>query len=393
MKLERLEQSFLEQAAKQRKNFSHPVIAILGSHGKTATALMLSSILAQKGRVLANAEHADDPAGIILTLLKLNSAYDFAVLKIGTRDRNDMQRLAATIAPTVVIVTHIGENYLPTPNAAQELIDAFGELLRALPPEGLAILNKDSEFTTTLQRLASSQRVVKFGLHPSADCRADYIQPEGPHGIKFIMLCDDANRFALRLPVYSLDDVYNSMAAITAAFHLGVDVGTIKSALEAFRLPVGRGRLHDFGDYRIIDETSACSPHAIMKAAATLCHFKAYSQKLIFILGDVAGPPELAREQHRHIGAYRASLPIDVIITVGEYAGGVAAGFKSHGLKSHSKARNEIFVLAYLRAAVAAALDRCEAGVTILVAGSVNLKMNEIVEQLVQRGCGVATTA
>ena len=118
------------------------------------------------------------------------------------------------------------------------------------------------------------------------------------------------------------------------------DVNFFREVLKKnFSLPEGRGRVLQFGEIFVIDESYSSSPRSVSKAARVLSTFEQYSEQLVFIVGDMANAGINVEQQHLNMGYFLSALPISHIITVGEYAKFIAKGaslIKASGKTIHS---------------------------------------------------------
>ncbi|HWQ90272.1 MAG TPA: Mur ligase family protein, partial [Clostridia bacterium] len=71
-------------AAVYRNDFSLPVVAVAGSNGKTTTKELIASVLRQKLPTLWSEASFNNDIGVPLTLLRLETSHQAAVLEAGT---------------------------------------------------------------------------------------------------------------------------------------------------------------------------------------------------------------------------------------------------------------------------------------------------------------------
>jgi UDP-N-acetylmuramoyl-tripeptide--D-alanyl-D-alanine ligase len=132
---------------------------------------------------------------------------------------------------------------------------------------------------------------------------------------------------SVTLPVYSISDVYNFLAAVAALTALNFKINRIIEIFQStFQLPEGRGRLHSINGCYIIDESYNATPRSVAKASRAMIGFKSSVDKLIYILGDMAESGPNIEEQHLNMGYFLSALPIDCLITVGYYADYIGKG-------------------------------------------------------------------
>ena len=95
-----------------RSRFSIPIIGITGSNGKTTAKEMVFAILSKKFNALKNFGTENNNIGVPLTLLRLNSEHNIAVLEMGTNHLGEIRRLSEIARPTVTIITNVGPSQL-----------------------------------------------------------------------------------------------------------------------------------------------------------------------------------------------------------------------------------------------------------------------------------------
>ena len=79
-----------------RKKFTIPVIGITGSNGKTSTKELVNCILSKEYNVLCTAGNFNNHIGVPLTLLKLNSSHELAIIEMGANKHGDIAEAAVT---------------------------------------------------------------------------------------------------------------------------------------------------------------------------------------------------------------------------------------------------------------------------------------------------------
>ena len=92
-----------------RRKFDLPIVAITGSNGKTTTKDITTSVLGQRFSVFKSEKSYNNQIGIPSRLMQLSEADEIAVLEIGTSWPGEIQRLSQITAPTVGVITNIGQ--------------------------------------------------------------------------------------------------------------------------------------------------------------------------------------------------------------------------------------------------------------------------------------------
>lgn len=306
-----------------RRTFLKPVIGITGNLGKTSTLEMIRSVLEVHGTVLKNHHGYGNWKNNINTLERLDKSYDFALFEFDYQRGNHFAEILRLIKPTIGIVTNIGESHLNYLSSIINIVLEKSAVVKYLARDGLAILNQDDELTSSIVEYISTRNVVKFGLNNSADFYASDIQQCGPEGLKFKL----NGRYRVQMPFFSIQDVYNFLAATACCVNLGFHLDEILDHFQdRFSMPAGRGKLHKIGSVYVLDESYIATPRSLSKAARSLIGFKPYTKKLFLIIGDMTNAGINVEDQHLNMGYFLSALPIDYLITVGEYARFIGRG-------------------------------------------------------------------
>lgn len=204
----------------------HYGIAIAGSHGKTTTTSLISSIFAE-----ANL----DPTFVIGG--KLNSAGSNARLGdspyfIAEADESDASFLH--LNPMISIVTNIDNDHLATyQNDFENLKSTFINFLHNLPFYGLAVLCIDCPVVHSLLPRVS-RPYITYGFHPEADIRAIEFKQAGTKTQFKIQIKEDNEIIELNLNLPGQHNVRNALAAFAVAREEGVPLEAIAKGLENF---------------------------------------------------------------------------------------------------------------------------------------------------------------
>ena len=218
----------------------HFGIAIAGTHGKTTTTSLVSSVLAEAGL---------DPTYVIGG--RLNSSGSNAKLGqskyfVAEADESDASFLY--LQPMIAVVTNIDVDHMETyGNDVSKLYETFNSFLHHLPFYGIAILCIDDPGVRMILDQVT-RRVITYGFDKTADIRAPDIQPKG------LVTHFTAKRFnglkdlkiTLNLP--GNHNILNALSVIAIAAELGIDDHTLQIALSQFS-GVGR-RCQVLGEFK-----------------------------------------------------------------------------------------------------------------------------------------------
>lgn len=215
-------------------------IAIAGTHGKTTTTSLVSSILAEGGL---------DPSFVIGG--KLNSCGSNAQLGksayfVAEADESDASFLF--LKPMMAVVTNIDADHMGTyDDNFDKLRNTFVEFLHHLPFYGLAVLCIDDPEVCTI--LSAVQRPIRtYGFREEAHYRAsDWVQ-NGMNSEFLVHRPVPYQPLSIKFPWPGRHNVLNALAAIAIATELGVSDEAIRNGLFNFQ-GVGR-RFQMLGERR-----------------------------------------------------------------------------------------------------------------------------------------------
>ena len=227
-------------------------MAIAGTHGKTTTTSMITSILAE----------ADlDPTFVIGG--KLNSAGSNAHLGasrylVAEADESDASFLH--LQPMVSVVTNIDADHMSTYGGDfGKLKQTFIDFLHNLPFYGLAVMCVDDEVVREILSKVG-RPTITYGFSEDADYRAINLQQQGVYTHFTAVRNNGQPPLEISLKMPGKHNVLNALASIAVADDEGVDDKYIVAALEKFagvgrrftvqgEFPLGDGNVMLVDDY------------------------------------------------------------------------------------------------------------------------------------------------
>ncbi|TBM08501.1 UDP-N-acetylmuramate--L-alanine ligase [Hafnia alvei] len=215
-------------------------IAIAGTHGKTTTTAMVSSIYAEAGL---------DPTFVNGGLVKAAGTHarlGSSRYLIAEADESDASFLH--LQPMVAVVTNIEADHMDTYHGDFEnLKQTFINFLHNLPFYGRAVMCIDDPVVRELLPRVG-RHITTYGFSEDADVRIESYQQNGAQGTFFICR-QDKPRLAVTLNAPGRHNALNAAAAVSVATEEGIADEDILRALEGFQ---GTGRRFDFlGEYSL----------------------------------------------------------------------------------------------------------------------------------------------
>lgn len=220
-------------------------VAVSGSHGKTTTTSMISTILAQGDL---------DPTMVIggkLASIGSNARLGDGEIIVAEADESDGSFLK--LSPTIAVITNIDREHLDYYPGIAEIKDAFLKFANIVPFYGCTVLCNDNIHVRDIMP-SIKRRTITYGIDHPSDYRAENIKFT-KRKTTYTLTYKGEKLGTLELIVPGLFNVYNSMAAVAVARELNLDFATIKEGLKSFsgvqrRMEI-KGRV---GDITIVDD-------------------------------------------------------------------------------------------------------------------------------------------
>ena len=215
-------------------------IAIAGTHGKTTTTSLVTSVLAEAGL---------DPTFVIGGLLNAAGANsrlgsgDYIVVEADESDASFLNLL-----PVLSVITNIDADHMDTyGHDLGRLKSAFVDFLHRMPFYGAAVVCGDDPGVRSILPMVS-RRLITYGLDPEVQVRA--VDVRALPGGQMRFTCRRRNGvqmpdLEITLNLAGEHNVRNALAAIAVATELELPDAAIARALEGFT-GVGR-RFQSYG--------------------------------------------------------------------------------------------------------------------------------------------------
>ncbi|MBK7899358.1 MAG: UDP-N-acetylmuramate--L-alanine ligase [Azonexus sp.] len=240
-------------------------IAIAGTHGKTTTTSLVTSILAEGGI---------DPTFVIggrLNAAGANAKLGQGDFLVAEADESDASFLY--LSPVISVVTNIDADHMETyGHDFERLKGAFVDFLNRLPFYGVAVLCADDPNVRAILPAVPKQ-IVTYGLDPAANVHAENVRAvDGQMHFDAVRVNGSVSRLPITLNLPGMHNVLNALAAIAVATEVQVPDAAIIKALAEFK---GVGRrfqrygevaLPEGGSFTLIDDYG----HHPVEMAATL---------------------------------------------------------------------------------------------------------------------------
>ena len=315
-------------ARQWRSRFLIPVIGVTGSNGKTTVKEMIASVLGQRKKVLATQGNLNNDIGLPLTLFKLSTDHQVAVVEMGANHPGEIDYLASIAKPDVAVLTNAGPAHLEGFGSLEGVARAKGEMFTRLSSSGTAIINRDDDFFGLWKELARGKKVVTFGLDASADFHARRESPSRMASEKFV-LCTPLGEVPVQLPLAGIHNTRNALAAAAACFAVGYGLDDIVAGLERVKPVAGRLQFNRVASGAMVcDDTYNANPLSLKAAMETLADMPGTPW---LVLGDMGELGPDSQRLHRESGALARKLGVQRMFGFGPLCASAVEAFGEGG--------------------------------------------------------------
>ncbi len=196
-------------------------IAVSGTHGKTTTSCMLTAILEESGLKPDFFIGANVPT--------YNSAHrieqsDFLVL-----EACEYQASFLDFEPNTIIVNNIDYDHVDYYSGIDHVYDTFYKFVELLDEDGYLLVNRDDKYAKKLAEFKGA-KVYDFAVESDAYFMAKNISLEDDF-VTYDYYVNGEKLCQIKSSILGMQNVYNSLAAYSAAYLNGVDICRYPEAL------------------------------------------------------------------------------------------------------------------------------------------------------------------
>jgi UDP-N-acetylmuramoyl-tripeptide--D-alanyl-D-alanine ligase len=301
------------------------VVGITGSSGKTSTKDLVAQVLERAGTTVAPPGSYNNEIGLPLTVLSADESTDYLVLEMAARGTGHIAWLCEVAPPDVGVVLNVGVAHLGEFGSREAIAQAKGELVEALKPDGLAVLNGTDPLVRAM-RSRTTARVVETGT----DYVAEGATPDALSRMAFTLVTPQG-RAGVTLRLVGEHHVGNALAAAAVGEWAGLSTADVADALSN-ATPRSRWRMEvteTDGGVTVINDAYNANPDSMAAALKTLAGVG--DRRTWAVLGEMAELGDAAWEAHDEVGRLCVRLNVNRLVVVGANAKGIHAGASLEG--------------------------------------------------------------
>jgi UDP-N-acetylmuramoyl-tripeptide--D-alanyl-D-alanine ligase len=363
-------------AAARRERLELTVVGVTGSVGKTSTKEVVAAVLAERFATYRSPGNRNNELGLPLSLLEMEAGTEVAVLEMGgAYAPGELELLARIAKPTIAVVTNVQPVHLERMGTIDAIAESKAEVVEALPPDGIAILNGDDP---RVRGMAGRCRgaVLMYGLAAGNDVRAEAVASRGLDGCSFWVDVSGSRRH-LEVPLVGDHAVELVLAALAVGHAKGMPLDEMVPGLADPAIQIRVRRVPGLNGSLLLDDTYNASTSSVLSGLTLL--EESGAARRIAVLGDMLELGSLSEQEHRLVGR-RAAEAVDLLATYGDLAAWIA----DEAIATRTGDAPEIarFRLDERTKLVEYVSVRLRRGDVVLLKGSRSLHMEEFVDAL-----------
>ena len=266
------------------------VVGVTGSVGKTSTKDLVVAALSSAKRVVANVRSFNNEQGLPVTILNAPLTTEVLVLEMGMRGLGQIDDLCRIARPHIGVITRVGEAHTELVGGIEGVAQAKGELIEALPPQGVAILNADDERVIAM-RSRSVAPIQSFGESANADIRITELRLDA-HGCALFDVATSSGSASLNLSIPGRHMAHNAAAAIAVGEALGVPLSQMVESLRSATISDRRMQMKTTRNGALLlDDCYNANPTSMAAAIETLAQISATRKVAVLgIMAEIENP-------------------------------------------------------------------------------------------------------
>lgn len=280
-----------------RSTLKIPIIAIVGSNGKTTTKELITSVLKQKFQVIATPGNFNNHIGLPLTMLQINNEHEIAVIEMGANHVGENAFLCEIAQPNYGLVTNNGKDHLEGFGSMEGVANSNSELYYyLLKNQGISFVNANDEWLMRMSRLLENRMLYSANSNNNQaktmfTCVANNLHP-------IIFHIDDLEE-TITANLSGDYNFENIAAAVAIGLYFKVSPNQIKAGVENYFPTNNRSQIIKKELNTIYMDAYNANPSS-MEAALKSFGAMPLENKII-VLGDMFELGKYAEEEHQNM--------------------------------------------------------------------------------------------
>ena len=274
------------------------VIALTGTNGKTTTKELVREVLSVKYKVTATEGNLNNSIGVPLTLLKINSETQLAVVEMGASHPGDIKELVDIALPNFGLITNVGKAHLLGFGSFEGVKATKGELYDYLRRTAdKAFINVDNPH---LCQMASERNMQHDPERPESLLIQYGLEYQGgkvlPSSAEHPFLRVEVDGVVINTNLVGTYNADNVMAALAVGRQFGVSFEEAVKAIEAYSPSNNRSQMTKTSRNTLIVDAYNANPTSMAAALENFSNVSADCK--VAMLGDMLELGKESAEEH-----------------------------------------------------------------------------------------------
>ena len=327
-------QSLQELSKIHRQQFDIPVIAITGSNGKTTTKELLHHVLKTQYNCLATKGNLNNHIGVPLTLLRINSETEMAIIEMGANHIGEIASYCNWAIPNYGLITNIGKAHLEGFGSIEGVLQGKTELFDYLEKnDGFLFVNDDDKLLAKKSKVFSNRQ--NYGSNPKNDFHGNLLQSDSYLKLQYN---SGGKKVTIHTNLVGDYNFSNALAAICVGKHFNIFDKEISTAIQSYQPDNQRSQMLDFNGLQFIMDSYNANPSSMKLALSNFEKMKTGGKKGV-VLGEMKELGKFSKQEHGNIAQIAFEKNFDQLIFVGSEFEKIAFQMKA----SYFKTRQELF--------------------------------------------------
>ncbi|MBN2135807.1 MAG: UDP-N-acetylmuramoyl-tripeptide--D-alanyl-D-alanine ligase [Acidobacteria bacterium] len=309
-------------------------VGITGSAGKTTTKEFTHAILSGSFNTGKTWGNFNNLYGLPLCLANMQGDEEVFVGEMGMSYAGELTKLVEIADPDVGVILNVHPVHTEHFNSIEDVARAKAELFAHMKKGAIAVYNSDNKWSKAAAELRKGKR-YSFGILNESDVMAWDIRYHGFEGTEITLVIKGKTEEVF-IPRFGLGNVYNFLAAVTAAHAAGAELNNLNGRLEKMAVAASRGNVYKLANnITLVDDSYNSNPVAMEMLLRFIERYKTEGRKVI-VAGDMLELGRSANEEHMRIGKLIANSDIDFLVAVGDLSKKIVEGAMEEGMEEES---------------------------------------------------------
>lgn len=300
-------------ATYHRQHLNMPILAIGGSNGKTTIKELLHGVLSSKFKTFSTSGNLNNHLGVPLSLLSIDNSYEMVVLEIGANHLEETRFLAEMIQPDFGLVTNCGKDHLGEYGSIENIVKANKELYDVIAESSKKAFVCEND-ALLLEISSHVNERILYGQ--TAEVTAKIL--ETPF-LKFQLNINQEDT-VVQTNLFGRFWLDALIGAAAVGHYFGINISSIKTALEAYQPAALRSQLVDWKGNKVLLDCYNANPSSMEVFLAEIQQ-SSMSEPKILVLGEMLELGTYSQEEHqRLLDSIEPSQFEDVLLVGDEFS-------------------------------------------------------------------------